>query len=149
MKNVYDWDKNILEIKDKYKNHYYLELRGGKNQIKGDSGTGKTHLFNLIEKVKKDIKKQSQYNADNILTINELNRDKIGKCQNKLILIDKAELLLTEKQIDYINGDTDNRYLIFSRVPIGIEISPNHQADLVTEDGVTKLRYRYNVKGWC
>ena len=41
MADAYNHETNILEIKDKYGNHYRLELKGNKNIVKGDSGTGK------------------------------------------------------------------------------------------------------------
>ena len=48
-----------------------------------------------------------------------------------------------------INLDDNNRYLLFARVPIGIEVSPNHQADFLIDGNTTRMAYRFNVKGWC
>ena len=149
MKRVYDWDKNILEITDKYKNSYYLELRGNKNIIKGNSGTGKTFLCDRIDRIKKQKDNMSQYDVENIVVLNTDNIDKLPNYRNKLIIIDEAELLLSDKDVEIINTDNSNRYLIISRCLMGIDLTPNHQADLVLEDGVTKLKYRFNVKGWC
>ena len=30
-----------------------------------------------------------------------------------------------------------------------IGITPNHQTDLIQENGITVLKYRFNVRGWC
>lgn len=149
MTNIYDWETNVIDIMDKYENHFYLELRGNKNTVKGSSGTGKSFLFNMIKAIKQRMDKTARYNADNIFLLSKDNIDKLESVKNKLIMIDKAELLLGVKEVEFINMDDDNRYLIFSRAPLGIEMSPNHQADLVTEDGITKLQYRFNVRGWC
>ena len=65
MADAYNHETNILEIKDKYGNHYRLELKGNKNIVKGDSGTGKTYLSDLIESIKKK-EIQSDYNVDKI-----------------------------------------------------------------------------------
>lgn len=146
--NAYNYEQNLLEIKDKYNNNYRLELRGNKNLVKGNSGTGKTYLVDLIKSIKEN-KVQSEYNVDNIEILNNLNLCNLKTFKNKLILIDKAEFILDTQNILYINSDTNNRYLIFSRVPLGIELSPNHQADFITDNGVTTMNYRFNVKGWC
>lgn len=149
MKAIYDWNANTIDFKDKYKNHYYLQLKGDKNIIKGSSGTGKTYLYSKLNNVKKRLDSTSSYNADNLFMLNSDNLEKLPALKNKLILIDNAELLLDDKTVDIINMDDNNRYLIFARVPLGIEISPNHQADLVQEEGKTVLKYRFDVKGWC
>ena len=149
MKAIYDWDNNTIDFKDKYKNHYHLKLRGNKNIIKGNSGTGKTYLYKKINSVKQRLENTSSYNADNLFMLNKDNIDKLGTLKNKLILIDNAELLLDERTVDIINMDDDNRYLIFARVPLGIDMSPNHQADLIQEGDKTVLKYRFNIKGWC
>lgn len=149
MKTVYDWDTNTIDFSDKYKNHYYLQLRGNKNIIKGNSGTGKSYLYNKINKIKQRLDSTSNYDADNLFLLNKDNVEKLGTFKNKLIIIDNAELLLDERAVDIINMDDDNRYLIFARVPLGIDLSPNHQADLVQEGDTTVLKYRFDVKGWC
>lgn len=145
--NAYDYNSNILDIKDKYHNHYRLQLRGNRTLIKGSSGTGKTHIFNLIDSIKNN-NTQSDYNVDNIETINKSNIKQLKDFNNKLIIIDKAEDILDTDDILYINGDTSNRYLIFSRVALGIDLSPNHQGDFKTTNGITEIVYRFSVKGW-
>lgn len=149
MKSIYNWKTNILDFEDKYKNHYYLKLRGDKNVIKGNSGTGKTYLYNKLEAIKKRLDSTSNYDAENIILLNKDNLITLDTLTKKLIIIDNADLLLTEKQVDFINMDDNNRYLIFTRVPIGLDISPNHQADLVQEGDKTIMQYRFSVKGWC
>ncbi len=147
MADAYNHETNILEIKDKYGNHYRLELKGNKNIVKGDSGTGKTYLSDLIESIKKK-EIQSDYDVDNIIILNALNVSQLQTFKNKLIIIDRAEFLLDSQAVLYINSDMDNRYLIFSRVPLGVDLSPNHQADFDTQGNVTVMSYRFDVKGW-
>lgn len=145
--NAYNYESNILDIKDKYNNHYILQLRGNKTLIKGSSGTGKTYVYDMIEAIKKK-KLQSDYSVENIVPISELNIEQLSKYKDKLIIIDRAEFILKEEDILHINSDTSNRYLIFSHVALGLDLSPNHQGDLITENGITKIQYRFNVKGW-
>lgn len=147
MVDAYNHETNILEINDKYDNHYRLELKGNKNIIKGNSGTGKTYLSDLIESIKKK-EIQSEYNVDNIIILNALNINQLQTFKDKLIIIDRAEFLLDSQAVLYINSDTDNRYLIFSRVPLGVDLSPNHEADFDTQGNMTVMAYRFDVKGW-
>ena len=141
MADAYNHETNILEIKDKYGNHYRLELKGNKNIVKGDSGTGKTYLSDLIESIKKK-EIQSDYNVDNIIILNALNVSKLKTFNNKLIIIDRAEFLLDSQAVLYINSDMDNRYLIFSRVPLVLYLSPNHQAAFDMQGDMTFMSYR-------
>lgn len=145
MVTAYDRESNTLEIKDKYKNHYRLQLRGNRTLIKGNSGTGKTFLCSLIEGIQKGLI-QSEYDVSNIMVLNRLNISSLWKAKDKLIMIDRAEYLLSEEDVLKINSDTFNRYLIYSRVPLGIETSPNHQGDLFDDGGVTIIKYRFDVK---
>ena len=34
MTNIYDWETNVIDIMDKYENHFYLELRGNCFEVK-------------------------------------------------------------------------------------------------------------------
>jgi IstB-like ATP binding protein. len=149
MLNAYDWDTNTLEIKDKYKNHFILQLRGNRNIIKGESGTGKSFLNNFLYNAKHNQNINKRYNTDNLFILNMDNKSELDRIKGKLIIIDRADLILTDDDVETINQDHDNRYLLFAREPLGIELSPNHQADLITDKGITFLKYRFNVKGWC
>jgi len=149
MDKVYSWDTNTLDYSDKYGNHYILELRGSKNVIKGCSGTGKTFLYESLKKLSQVNDEVSKYDLSNIALINKENKGKTSSYRNRLIIIDDADLVLDEVRIKKINEDTNNRYLFFCRVPIGLEVSPNHEADLVVDDnGITRIKYRFSVKGW-
>lgn len=100
MIEAYNWETNILEIKDKYGSHYKLELRGNKNIVKCESGTGKTFLAKLIESIKKK-EVQSEYNVDNIIILNLLNKDQLKAFRNKLVIIDRAEYILEKQDVMY------------------------------------------------
>lgn len=153
MVDVYNWDRNILEFKGRLNNHFYLELRGNKNIVRGDSATGKTFLCDALSKLSGDTNSGRPYNMDNIIVINSHSNkpwNHVDKdIKPKLVLIDEAALFLSPEDIKLINADNHNRYLLFSREPMGIRVTPNHVADFVQEDGKTVMKYRYNVKGWC
>lgn len=149
MEKIYNWESNVLDYSDKYGNHYLLELKGPKNIIKGCSGTGKTFLYESLKKLSLAKDDLSKYDLSNIALVNAENKGKTSQYKNRLIIIDDADLILDSERVKRINEDTNNRYLFFSRVPIGLEVSPNHEADLIVDDdGVTRLKYRFSVKGW-
>lgn len=149
MEKIYNWESNTLDYSDKYGNHYLLELKGSKNIIKGCSGTGKTFLYESLKKLSLAKDDVSKYDLSNIALVNAENKGKTSQYKNRLIIIDDADLILDSERVKKINEDTNNRYLFFSRVPIGLEVSPNHEADfIVDDDGVTRLKYRFSVKGW-
>lgn len=159
--NAYSYDDNTLKIENKQGNRYNLKLRGWKTIITGDSGTGKTFLVDLIKNIKTG-KTQSKYNVDNIETIDsyiDFNIQTLKKFKKKLIIIDAVEDIIPKdahqeysKDAEdiqmYIAGDTDNKYLIFTRIPLGIGVSPNHYGEFIVQDGITTITYEFNVKGW-
>ena len=151
MKQCYDWDKNILEFEDVNENRYCLEFKGNKTIVHGESATGKTLICTMLSNYIDDNNdiELKPYDANNIIIASKDNKDKINKQKKKLIIIDRAEFLLDTELIENINRDRGtNRYLIFGRKPMGIELSPNHFATLCNKDGVIKLEYAYDEKGW-
>lgn len=150
MKKVYDWETNRIEFDDKDGNIYNLQLRGNVNIVVGDSASGKTLLCNKIMNIARDKNIVARkYSADDMFVVNEDNVDKLKENNHTLILIDRAEQILDDDLVDYINRDISNRYLIFTRKSLGIEITPNHVAEMREHDREFRLEYRYNVGGWC
>lgn len=150
MKQCYDWDDNLLSFTDINDNAFYLKLKGNKTIVSGKSATGKSLLCDILKNYTDDNNTGLKpYNADNIFIANKDNRDKISAQKKKLIIIDRAEFILTREIIDTINRDRGiNRYLIFLRKPLGIELSPNHFAVLKKEGNQITLEYEFDVKGW-
>lgn len=144
---IYNWDENSLNVEDKNGNKYSINLRGNKNVVHGYSGTGKTHLINIIKKIQ-DSMNDEKYSADNIVIVNKRNKKDIGKCNKKIFIIDSADVLLNYEDVQNINSDTANRYLVYTRVAIGLDVSPNHYGEFVTDGKTTKIKYTFNVRGW-
>ncbi len=146
----YDWKKNILSFKDKYDNIFYLELRGDKQVICGDSGSGKTLLCNKLMQSSRDRnKKYRLYDTDNIMLVTQDNVDRISAQYRKLIIVDRADILLQAQDIDRINLDHGkNRYLLMSRYLPGLELSPNYYAHLIEKDKRFTLEYLFSIGGW-
>ena len=120
--------------------------------LHGDSATGKSLLCTMLKSYINDNNNASfkPYNADNIFIVSKDNKDKLSLQKGKLIIIDRAELILDEQMVEIINADRGyNRYLIFLRKPMGIELSPNYFGTLCKKDGELQLEYECYVRGWA
>ena len=151
MSGIYNYNTNRFVAVYK-KMSYNLELRRNKIQSIGNSATGKSMLINLVQIYKQmDLANNTSY-AKNVYVVSEYRElkyavDNLKKC---LIIIDNAELLFdsSKDSIDIARWDEKNQYIIISRVAYGLGISPNNYATLFNDNGVLKLSYLYNQKGW-
>lgn len=146
MTKIYDWENNTIKFEDKYKNKFNLQLRGQIKVVMGESASGKTLLCNRISRFQKEDKKESMgsLDASNIFIMNTDNMDKLDKQEHKLIIIDRADTCLKPDDIAVINRDTKNRYLVCFREPIGIEVAPNHFAEIQNINKEITLKYDFN-----
>lgn len=102
----------------------------------GDSATGKSLLCTMLKSYINDNNNASfkPYNADNIFIVSKDNKDKLSLQKGKLIIIDRAELILDEQMVEIINADRGyNRYLIFLRKPYGNRVVTELFRDVVQE----------------
>lgn len=88
-----------------------FKLREPITLVQGDSATGKTLFYKLMQMI--------SINDNNIIFINI---DKIKEAdmilksaKNKLIIIDNADIVLTDKQAKSIREDKYNQYILFGR----------------------------------
>lgn len=68
--------------------------------------------------------------------------------KDRLIIIDRAEIILNKDIVKFINEDLNNRYLIFCRKHIGLLLSPNYYGQMVNDNGTFRIVYDFNVRGW-
>lgn len=145
----YNWDENRLLFNDTYGNKYDLKFKGKITIIQGESGTGKTLIYNHIKKLKELSGRFIEYAVSNIELIDKYNINSIEEFEHKLIIIDRGDLLINSEVADIINHDFGkNRYLIFARKFTGVEISPNYYGVIKKNEKELKLEYMFNVKGW-
>ena len=88
--------------------------------VGGDSGTGKTVLYEILEDLRltdeyKDIK-LFNYKSDNLL-------ETIKQCRDRFIVIDNADILITDEVRRFINFEFSNQYMLFLRNCDGINVS--------------------------
>ncbi len=101
-----------------------IELRQQYTILNGDSGTGKTWLYKLLDKHSKEDKNILCVNIDTVEQLNKAQVDLIDilkKKKNTLIFIDQADEIFRNEQIEnYVTYndnivDSGNFYIICSR----------------------------------
>lgn len=99
--------------------------------VGGDSGTGKTILYEILEDLKltdqyKEIK-LFNYKSDNLL-------DAVKQCRNNFIVIDNADILINDEIRGFINFEFSNQYMLFLRNCDGLNVSDKSFKILKFED---------------
>ena len=99
--------------------------------LTGSSATGKTAVFSFI--------RECMAINPNILCLNYLDYQKdieqiIKQTKDKLIVIDNADILLTDTARKYISLDDTNQYLIIGRNPQNLFATKENLFELVSEN---------------
>lgn len=88
--------------------------------VRGDSATGKTYLYRLLE----DLRLTEEYKAIKLFNYKSDNfHDELQLCRNKFIVIDNADTILTEADKRFINFERSNQYMLFLRNCDGLNLS--------------------------
>ena len=88
--------------------------------VGGDSGTGKTVLYEILEDLRftdeyKAIK-LFNYKSDNLL-------EAVKQCRDNFIVIDNADILIDDDIRRFINFESSNQYMLFLRNCDGLNVS--------------------------
>ena len=88
--------------------------------VGGDSGTGKTVLYEMLEDLRltdeyKEIK-LFNYKSDDLL-------ESMKQCRDRFIVIDNADILIDDEVRRFINFDFSNQYMLFLRNCDGLNVS--------------------------
>ena len=88
--------------------------------VGGDSGTGKTVLYGMLDDLRftdeyKAIK-LFNYKSDNLL-------EGIKQCRDNFIVIDNADILINDDIRRFINFEFSNQYMLFLRNCDGLNVS--------------------------
>lgn len=108
--------------------------------IMGNSGSGKTYIFNILKKIE-TTKKTGTFifiDASDKSRLKEL-----GKTTGKIILIDNADVILKDNHRLKIRDDTDNYYLIFGRDARLLEAESLNKAELEHYKNNIYLHFRH------
>ena len=88
--------------------------------VGGDSGTGKTVLYEMLE----DLKLTDEYHAIKLFNYkSEELAENLKKCRNNFIVIDNADILINDDIRKFINFETSNQYMLFLRNCDGLNVS--------------------------
>lgn len=117
--------------------NYMLHFTDRITLVRGDSATGKTFLYQLLEDVRqlekyRDIK-LFNYKSDNF-------HIDLQACRNKLIVIDNADTILEEEDRKFINFEKSNQYLLFLRNCDGLNVSADSFTILYEENNHVLLK---------
>lgn len=110
---------------------YDLSFTSRITMVRGDSATGKTYLYQMLE----DVKQLEKYNS--IKLFNYQSDDfhiSLRVCRNRFIVIDNADTILEEEDIKFINFEKSNQYLLFLRNCDGLNVSAD-SFTVLHEDG--------------
>ena len=86
----------------------------------GDSGTGKTVLYEMLE----DIRLTDEYSS--IKLFNYKSDDFLGairQCKDSFIVVDNADNLMNDDVRRFINFEVSNQYMLFLRNCDGLNVS--------------------------
>ena len=99
--------------------------------VGGDSGTGKTVLYEMLEDLRLTDKykaiKLFNYRSDNLL-------ETIRQCRDSFIVIDNADILIDDDIRRFINFEFSNQYMLFLRNCDGLNVSDKSFKVLKFED---------------
>ncbi len=102
--------KNIKFRADPFS--YNLEFDDRITLVGGDSGTGKTVLYEMLE----DLRLTDEYNAIKLFNYKSDNFLKsIKQCRDNFIVVDNADNLINDEVRRFINFEPSNQYMLFLR----------------------------------
>ena len=100
--------KNITFKADPFS--YDLKFDDRITLVGGDSGTGKTVLYEMLE----DIRLTDEYKAIKLFNYKSDNfLEAIKQCRDSFIVIDNADCLINDDVRRFINFELSNQYMLF------------------------------------
>ena len=110
--------KNITFKADPFS--YDLEFDDRITLVGGDSGTGKTVLYEMLE----DIRLTDVYRAIKLFNYKSDDfSESIRQCRDRFIVVDNADTLIDDDVRRFINFEPSNQYMLFLRNSDGLNVS--------------------------
>ena len=99
---------------------YSLRFEDRVTLVRGDSATGKTFLYQMLE----DLRLTKEYEAIRLFNYKTDNfHSSLAKMQKSFIVIDNADTILNEEDRKFINFEHSNQYMLFLRNCDGLNLS--------------------------
>ena len=88
--------------------------------VGGDSATGKTVLYEMLE----DLRLTDEYKAIKLFNYKTDNLlESMKQCKDKFIVMDNADILMDDEIRKFINFEFSNQYMLFLRNCDGLNVS--------------------------
>ena len=88
--------------------------------VGGDSGTGKTVLYGMLE----DLRMTEEYRSIKLFNYKTDGFfGQLTQCKNRFIVIDNADILIDDEVRRFINFEFSNQYMLFLRNCDGLNVS--------------------------
>ena len=88
--------------------------------VGGDSGTGKTVLYEMLE----DLRLTDEYQAIKLFNYkSDALLESMQQCRGRFIVIDNADILIDDEVRRFINFEFSNQYMLFLRNCDGLNVS--------------------------
>lgn len=118
-----------------------FEFESNVSFIVGDSGVGKSAVFSIFQEATVEDKR---IRCINYLDINKNYKNTIKRSNNKLFVIDNADVLLDDKMRMYIALDGKNQYVIIGRNPSGLQLTKDEvlELDSSKQGEITEFKLR-------
>lgn len=99
---------------------YDLRFEDRITLVGGDSGTGKTFLYEMLE----DLRLTEPYCAIKLFNYKSDNfHDLLHQCRDCFIVIDNGDILVDDDVRKFINFEFSNQYMLFLRNCDGLNVS--------------------------
>jgi len=99
---------------------YDLEFNDRITLVGGDSGVGKTVLYEMLE----DVRLTDEYRAIKLFNYRSDNfQEAIKQCRDSFIVVDNADNLINDEVRKFINFELSNQYMLFLRNCDGLNVS--------------------------
>lgn len=99
---------------------YDLEFDDRITLVGGDSGVGKTVLYEMLE----DIRLTDEYKAIKLFNYRSDDfQEAIKQCRDSFIVVDNADNLINDEVRKFINFELSNQYMLFLRNCDGLSVS--------------------------
>lgn len=119
---------------------YDLRFEDRITLVGGDSGTGKTVLYDMLE----DLKQTEEYNAIKLFNYKSDDVLKhLRQCRNSFIVMDNADILIDDEARRFINFEFSNQYMMFLRNCDGLNVSDKSFKIMKFEDNRITLEEEF------
>ena len=147
---AYNYENNRLFFETKTGLVFDLSLRGNITVIRGESGTGKTLLVKSLEGIAGvgSVNYLGNVDVSNIITVAKKTDFFDFDDVDKLVIVDRADLILSDTIVEHIRQYKKLRFLIFARASYDFFISPNQLGIFVRDKNTISIKYDFDKKGW-